>query len=323
MALLTAFALNARAESQRQRAQAEGMVEFMLTDLRDRLKGVGRLDVLTAVNRKALGYYQTQDLDELAADSLERRARILLAMGADDLDRHSYDRAIAQFREAARTTAALLAEDPRDEARLFAHAQSEFWIGRVDYDRARYRAAKPAFERYKRIIDRLLQISPGKPEWLQESAYAEGNLCSIALAKPVDIETALRSCAAALSTMEQAARASGGNTLVQDIANRQAWLADAYRASGNWESAWQLRMQQERRLKDLMARDPQNQDLKDMWLTNQFSTAALEKDAGRTASAFRRLRSALVVANALVAKDPENQVWVRRKKRIEDDLRNL
>src|SRR6185437_2504203 len=84
MGILTAFALNARSEAERQRGEAEGLVEFMLTDLRDKLKGVGRLDVMTAVNERALTYYADQDLAKLPAESLERRARILHAMGEDD-----------------------------------------------------------------------------------------------------------------------------------------------------------------------------------------------------------------------------------------------
>ena len=41
MAALALIALNARREAERQRAEAEGQIEFMLTDLRTRLKGVG------------------------------------------------------------------------------------------------------------------------------------------------------------------------------------------------------------------------------------------------------------------------------------------
>jgi hypothetical protein len=84
---LAAFALQQRAEAERQRAEAEGLIEFMLTDLRTRLKGVGRLDVLTAVSERALDYYADQELRRLPADSLERRARILHAIGEDDMER--------------------------------------------------------------------------------------------------------------------------------------------------------------------------------------------------------------------------------------------
>ena len=65
MGVLTIFALNARAEADRQRNEAEGLVEFMLTDLRDRLKGVGRLDIMAAVNERTLHYYADQDISSL------------------------------------------------------------------------------------------------------------------------------------------------------------------------------------------------------------------------------------------------------------------
>lgn len=44
MSALTTFAVLARREAERQRGQAEALVEPMRSDLRDRLKRVGRLD---------------------------------------------------------------------------------------------------------------------------------------------------------------------------------------------------------------------------------------------------------------------------------------
>ncbi len=176
MGLLTIFALTARADALRQRAEAEGLVEFMLTDLRDKLKGVGRLDVMTAVNQRALAYYSDEDLRRLPPASLERRARVLHAMGEDDETLGNDEAALAKFREASRTTAALLAKAPNDPDRIFAHAQSEFWIGRADYTRERYEAARPAFRAYKRLADRLVAIAPDNPKYLSEAGYANGDL---------------------------------------------------------------------------------------------------------------------------------------------------
>ena len=57
---LALIALQARNDAQTQRAEAEGLIEFMLTDLREKLEPVGRLDVLDAVGKKAIDYYAAQ-----------------------------------------------------------------------------------------------------------------------------------------------------------------------------------------------------------------------------------------------------------------------
>jgi tetratricopeptide (TPR) repeat protein len=323
MALLTAVALNAQAEAERQRGEAEGLVEFMLTDLRDRLKGVGRLDVLTAVNQRAWDYYQRQNLDGLEAPSLERRARILNALGEDDMKRGEVDRALEQFREASRTTAALLAERPNDPARIFAHAQSEFWVGFVDFDRKNYQPARVAFERYKSLADRLVAIDGGNAKWRKEAGFADGALCSIALDPPPNVRAALTSCAAALANMERAAAALGDRSLDGELANRHAWLADAHKANGDWVRARAERDAQERILQRMLAAQPRDAAVRERWILLQIPMAefyAREKD--RT-SGRRKLEQALAMLDGMIALDPENALLVTRKHQLQDGLNRL
>jgi tetratricopeptide (TPR) repeat protein len=323
MALLTAVALNARAEAQRQRTEAEGLVEFMLTDLRDRLKGVGRLDVLTAVNQRALAYYQRQDLNRFPADSLERRARILHALGADDLDRGEDERALRLFHEAARTTGALLQERPEDPNRIYAHAQSEFWVGRVDFDRKNYASAKSAFERYKSLADRLISLNPQNPEWLQEAGYANGNLCTIALAPPEDIRSALTSCAAALKGMERAAKYLGDGSLREDLVNRHGWMADAWKASGDWRRARTERVVQERILKELLAEDPLNTSYQKSWIRMQIAMSDFYLRDPNPNVGLNKLYLASNMLNRLILLDPSNEQLRLRKRDLDKKVSAL
>ena len=134
MAVMSVIAIQARNEAERQRSAAEGLVEYMHTDLRGALRGVGRLDLMAAVNARAMAYYEDQgDPADLAAESLERRARILHAMVEDETTRVNGDLDLAASTAAAahRTTALLLKAEPDNADRLFAHAQSQYWVGRV------------------------------------------------------------------------------------------------------------------------------------------------------------------------------------------------
>jgi len=324
MAVLTLFAVNARREAERQRGQAEGLVEYMLTDLRDKLKGVGRLDVMTAVNERALHYYAGQDLDTLPVDSLERRARVLHAMGEDDETRGQYDRALAMFREAERITAKLLAEVPGDPERIYNQAQSEYWIGLSDYDGERFAASKPAFLSYKALADRLVAIDPENSKYRLEAGLANSNLCSVALKKPRDPIAAMRYCGDSLHQTEQASRHMKPSDEIADLlTDRHAWFADAYRANNDFVHARAEREAEEHILDKRMASDPKNMDLKDTWIALQRGFAKLDVHDGNIAAARSRLEQALKVVDECIKFDPSNNEWKKSRERIEKDLKEL
>jgi len=321
MAVLTFTAIAARFEAERQHGKAEDLVEFMLTDLRHELKGVGRLDVMKAVNERALHYYADQDLAKLPADSLERRARILHAMGEDDETRGDVDAALAKFREAARTTAALLAAKPDDPERIFDHAQSEFYIGLHEYNQHNFAAAKKVFLAYKGLADRLVSIAPANPKYHQEVGYADSNLCAVAQEKPVDVRGAIRTCTDALAETEWATRRSRpSSATVSDLIERHAWLADAYRYGGEYTNAEKERLTEKRMLEGLIVRDEKNMDLRATGMAILIALAEIDRKTGRSEEAISTLKDALKTADMLRRFDPSNQDWMKQRDYIAHEL---
>jgi tetratricopeptide (TPR) repeat protein len=322
MTLLAAYAVKQQREAEHQRAEAEGLVEFMLTDLRDKLKGVGRLDVLTAVNDRALRYYAGQDIGQLPPQSLERRARLFHAMGEDDETRGNNQSALAEFREAERVTSALLAEAPNDPERVFDEAQSQYWLGYASYDLGNFAAAKPLFESYRRLADQLIRLAPNDARSYRERGYAESNLCSLALKKqPKDVDGALASCKSALVDMNKAASLSRDNALIEiDVASQHAWLADAYRARGDLENARKHRLVQEAILNGLIKHDSRNMHLRKLWVSLQRILAWMDAEAGRRPMAIDRLQRSMAVSDQMIAFDPNNKVWKQQRRDLDKDL---
>lgn len=307
MAALTIFALTSRAEAQRQRGEAEALVEFMLTDLRDRLKGVGRLDVMSSVNARALRYYSNQDLAHLPPESLERRARLLHAMGEDDEVRGDMAAALKLFQEARRTTGALLAAAPADPERIFAHAQSEYWVAFIDWREGRFSAAEAGFERYAALAGRLLAIDPANPDWRMEAGYAESNLGMMALRDRGDAAGAQVRFARALDQFQAAARARPNDADIRrELADAFGWLADSQRDQGRLDEARASRLEEARLIADLRAADPKNSVYARDHLGNALGLAQIELDAGQAAGARDRLSATYAEAVALAAADPDD-----------------
>jgi tetratricopeptide (TPR) repeat protein len=321
MAVLTVFAFRERREAERQRSQAEGMVEFMLTDLREKLKGVGRIEVLTIVNRRALAYYESVgDIGKLSDDSLERRARVLHAMGEDDEKRDQIPRAGAELAQAHRTTATLLARDPDNPDRVFAHAQSAYWLGRVAKDKGDLAAAAAGFREYRRAAERLYRLQPSTPKYVGEVAYAESNLGELALTAPARPEPARAHFLNALHWFERVGKMDpASRTWREEEANAHAWLADTWFLQGNYDEARRERLAELELKSRLVAIDPQNRDYRYARVVTLRGLASVELKQDRYQAALALLDEARATLAELVRLDPENSIWLYQAVRVEID----
>ena len=186
MGMLAYATLLARDEAQRQRAEAvqargdaEGLIEFMLTDLREKLDAVGRLDALEVVGQRALSYYEARDVNDSEADALGRRARTQMLIGEVDNLRGDLDAALRAYREAEATTHEQLERDPHNTQRIFDHSQSVFWVGYIAWQRGDLAEAARHMREYREHAEQLVQLEPERMEWRVELGYALGSLGAV------------------------------------------------------------------------------------------------------------------------------------------------
>src|SRR5439155_11047789 len=78
---LSVVAIQSRNAARDQRREAEGLVAFMVGDLKDKLEPIGRLDALDGVGSRVLAYYSKQDTSGLADAALAQRSKALSLMG--------------------------------------------------------------------------------------------------------------------------------------------------------------------------------------------------------------------------------------------------
>ncbi len=259
MGSLTWLAVDARKEAEQRRGEAEGLVEFMLTDLRDKLEPVSRLDVLDTVGTKAAEYYGNYDEKDLDADSLGRRSEVFHFLGSiqdklgDDEEARSY------FQSAYDATKALLKADKDNPERVFEHAQSSYWVGYAFWQSGSHKEALPFFEKYLALAQSLTKLQPEQARSLQEISYAN-EMVGIMTYFIGDVDGARDHFETAVRGYEQNKDLFPNNLQYQrDYINGILWLAVPYEHLGKYKKSLNLNEKACELYMALLDENPQDQ----------------------------------------------------------------
>lgn len=306
---LAIFAFDKRDEARDQRREAEGLVSFMLGDLREKLEPIGRLDALDAVGSRALGYFEKQDKTELSDVALAQRSRALNLLGQIATARGDTDGAFARYREAVRSTGELVGRTPDDPQRLFDHAQNVFWMGEIARQRGRMDQAETAYREYQALADRMVAIDPVNPKWRMEMVYAKENI-GIVLYYQRRFSAAAREFSAAVPAIEALASNNPGSAEYQgELSTLLAWLGDARRDEGRLDLAIAARERQISVLRRWLSAGETNVKLEEKLVPAQQALGILLLDSGQPALAVEQLKSAITEAGRLIATEPNNAMW--------------
>ena len=306
MGALATAALIARSEAQTQRAHAEGLIEFMLTDLRKKLEPRGNLEFMDGVGREALKYYGAQTPSALDAESLARRARALRLMGEISVQRGELAEALRSFEQASATTRELLARAPIDGQRIFNHAQNVFWVGEIARQRGDVVKAEASFEQYRHLGERLTAIDPANNDWREEVAYADTALGSLFLetARPGDAATAFER---ALEVMDEVARRLPGEINHEyETGQGHAWLADALQKQARMQAARAHRETELAIYRQILAKDPTFRQAKFSTIVALDSLGRIKTIAGDGKGALDDFSNSAQRAEELLVNEPEN-----------------
>ncbi|MED5621167.1 serine/threonine-protein kinase [Ideonella sp. BN130291] len=293
-------------EAQRQRVQAEGLIEFMLGDLRKKLQPVGRLDVMNAVGDKALAYYAAQDAQGLDANALGRKARALHLIGEIAERQGQLADASRVFEQAAATTAELMARAPADGQRVFDHAQSVYWVGYVARKRGELAQAEVSFRRYAELAEQLNRLDASNIDWRMERGHASTNLGVVHLEAWRAAE-ALAAFVAARDTWQ--AVAAERPEMKLKLADSWGWISKAREVMGQFDdavNAQQTKMSVLQQMPDAA----KNRNAQRQLAAAELALARLYLAQGEYSPAAQVARRALESMEALQTLDPSNTWWL-------------
>ncbi len=178
---ITAFiarhaAVVARVDAERRQKQAENLVGFMLGDLGDKLNQVHRLDIMQAVDDKAMAYFDSlppADATDAAlgmrVTALEKIASVRMDQGRIPAARESYQAATALAAELARRA-------PHDAERQAAWGDSLKWVGQADWYQGDLGGAQENYRAASRLLQQAHAALPADNDLAFKLAAARNNL---------------------------------------------------------------------------------------------------------------------------------------------------
>jgi tetratricopeptide (TPR) repeat protein len=306
---LSVIAIQSRDAARDQRREAEGLVEFMVGDLKDKLEPIGRLDALDGVGSRVLAYYSKQDTAELSDAGLLQRSRALGITAQVAYLRGHYDEATRLYRQAMAGTAEAVRRRPDDPRRLYDHAQNVFYVGDIARERGQIDQAESFYREYKRLADQMAAIQPDNLKFRMEVLYANEDI-GIALKAKRRFAEASQYFGGILQPLLSLTTLDPNNAEYQaTYSNVLGWYADTESALGHLDSAMAARHRQIAFLEQHAVTSRADVALGERIIPAHEGLGLLLTARGKIADGIAQYRLALASANSLIAIEPNNMHW--------------
>ena len=249
------------------------------------------------------------DATRLSTAMLFDQAALFHAIG-EVRDHHGEpEKATAAFTRAHDLTGALLAEDRGDPDRIYAHAQSAFYVGDSAFRAGDLETADEYFSIYADLSESLAARDSGNPVYVGELAYAANNLGALALARG-EVSRAAELFDEAIALF-RGAPLENGVVSELDIANTRGWRADALLASGELEAAVRERAEEAEIYERALAASPDDSFNSYKLANARYGQALSLRQLGRSDEAAEVLESAAVRAARLTRTYPDSVRYAR------------
>ncbi|MCB9562848.1 MAG: serine/threonine protein kinase [Kofleriaceae bacterium] len=338
-----------RALADAHRAEVEELLDFMLVDLGDTLRPLGKLDLLDMVAGKAAAYYAARPVDWAAPDDVRRRglvdthlggvlaargdleaalrayldadalfarlgarrerARVQQAIGEARAAQGDRDGALAAYREAPALRDALAADADGDAALQLERAGSQARIGELLEGRGDLDGARAAYLAMQALVDGVLSHAPEDASAATMKVQALARLGDLA-ARRGDARGAIATYEAALTAAEAlAARFPDDASRQRLVTLIQDRVGEARAAQGDHAGALTAYRASLAVAQRLAERDPSNLGWQRDLSIGHVAVADELREVGDVAGATASYEAARAIRERLAALDPSNAEW--------------
>ncbi|MQP64567.1 AAA family ATPase [Niveispirillum sp. SYP-B3756] len=302
--------------AEHRRRQAEDLMNFMVGDFAEKLRPLGRLDLLSDIGGKALSYFGNSNINDLSPEARMQQARALQTIAEVARARADPDAARSALLLAKKLLDANLAQGIETLDLLKDLGADAFWLGQIALDANAVDEAERFFTQYEQYSIRMNEISPDDVDAWIELSYAANSLGSIYRTRGAS-DVAATYFERSLSLKRRALiRRPNDRGLRAELADTLSWLGSVREAQGELRQALSLYEQEQVELRALRATAPSEYSWTYDTVTALHRYARLLDAMGRDAEADAAITEGQILGQLLVQHDPSNRIWQNAQLRI-------
>ncbi len=313
LAVIAAFAYSRQAQvaAERER-QSQRLASFMLGDLADKLRPIGKLELLSRIGEQGVKLLAPIDgTAESPMDALQR-AKALVVIGEVNSSRGQgrTDIATDALKAAQRLLEPLTQAAEQDPAEYYRTlGAAAFWLGQMAYDAGDLTLAAQEMQRYQEACQRWRTALPEDASAQVELAFAVNSLGSIAFRRG-DWPAAQRWFEQALTLkLGFLSKDPGSEEALDGVVNSRTWLGQVAHVRGEPVLALTLLDAAEEMAASLTARHPdQFARMRDLG-TVQLRRADALRARGERQEAARVMARGVALMRQAEGHDPSNLYW--------------
>jgi tetratricopeptide (TPR) repeat protein len=293
------------------RNDAGKLINYMTTDLRDKLKPIGRLDLLDDVNQRVLGYYASLGSDTNNPDVLSQSSTAFTNAGDIQKDRGDLTGALKSYNASLSIQERLAHQDPNNNDWQRYRALATANVGDVLYLQGDTSGALERYQAALKILQGLVGRQSDNTNLQHDLSMMLENIGQV-LDSRGDLARALQSYQDCLAIREDLKKKEPANIerdhdvslvllKIADVFSKQANLADAIKSYKD-----SLTIQQK-----LADAQPTNALWQQELATSKEQLGKGLTQQGDLAGALEMHREALEIRRKLTEQDPSNATWQR------------
>jgi tetratricopeptide (TPR) repeat protein len=305
------------------RDQADGLINFMLHDLRDKLEPIGRLDVLDDVVKKAKEYLDRLPKELVTSSRLEQQARMLDNLGDVRVAQGKLQEALDAYQTALVIAKRLADEDKSnpDWQRNLASSYEE--VGDVLLAQGKLQDALDLYQQCLAITKRLAKQDKSDSRWQHDLGASYEKVGDVLLAQG-KLQESLGLYQQELAVTKRLAEQDKSNSGWQsDLFVSYQKVGDAMVAQGKLQDALDAYQQGLAIAKRLVEQDKTNSGWQRDLTVSYERIGDVLVGQGKLQEALNGYQEDLAIAKRLADQDKSNSGWQRDLSLSYDRVGNL